>query len=249
MIQNKPPAVLVTGANRGIGLAVVEKLASQGINIIACTRSSTPEFLKLVESLSLAYSVEIKNIVFDLRDINEIKHAMREVGGLGYDIQGLVNNAAEINVAPALLTSLDLLNASIGLNFTSQIIIAQYLARIMIRQKTQGAIVFISSTAAIDGNEGRLAYSSGKSAIQAATKVMSRELGIYGIRVNCVAPGLTDTDMMNDSTPLEVKSDMLKRLSLRRVARPSEIAGVIKFLLSADASYITGQTIRVDGGM
>ena len=112
-----------------------------------------------------------------------------------------------------------------------------------------GSIVNISSSAAHEGNVGRSAYASSKSAFETMSKVMSRELGRYNIRVNSIAPGLTDTEMMKSSTPKKFLDETIARLSLNRVAQPKEIANVILFLASDLSSYITGQTIRVDGGM
>ena len=107
----------------------------------------------------------------------------------------------------------------------------------MIKNKS-GSIVYISSSSAIDGNEGRSAYSSTKSAIIAQSKVLSRELGPYNIRVNTIAPGLTNTDMMRDNTPLDLINDFKKRISLRRIAEPEEIANIALFL-SSNLSNLT----------
>ena len=109
--------------------------------------------------------------------------------------------------------------------------------------------MYISSSSALDGNEGRSAYSSAKAAVIAQAKVLSREVGIYNIRVNTIAPGLTDTDMMRENTPKELVNEVISRISLKRIANPEEIAKVALLLSSDLSSYITGQVIRVDGGM
>ena len=109
--------------------------------------------------------------------------------------------------------------------------------------------MYISSSSALDGNEGRSAYSSAKAAMIAQAKVLSREVGIYNIRVNAIAPGLTNTDMMKKNTPEEILNEVTSRTSLKRVANPEEIANVALLLSSDLSSYITGQVIRVDGGM
>ena len=118
----------------------------------------------------------------------------------------------------------------------------------MMRQK-RGSIINISSSAAIEGNEGRTAYAASKAAMICATQVMAKELGRYNIRVNAVAPGLTETDMMRESTKPDALEETLARTCLKRVGDPDEIANAILFLASDLASYVTGQTIRVDGGM
>ena len=109
--------------------------------------------------------------------------------------------------------------------------------------------MFISSSSAIDGNEGRSAYSSSKAAINTLAKTLSQELGKFNIRVNAIAPGLTDTDMMKKNTPDNILNDVVSSVSLKRVAKPVEIANVALLLSSDLMSYVTGQVIRVDGGM
>ena len=120
---------------------------------------------------------------------------------------------------------------------------------IMIKDPKGGSIVFISSSAAIDGNIGRSAYASSKSAIISQSKVLSRELGNKSIRVNSIAPGMTNTEMLLKNTPKELIEKIKNDLSLKRIADPEEIAKVVLFLSSDLSSYITGQVLRVDGGM
>ncbi len=116
-------------------------------------------------------------------------------------------------------------------------------------KKKNGSIIAISSSSALDCNEGRSAYSSSKAAMIAQTKTLSRELGVHNIRANIIAPGLTNTDMMKNNTPDNVLKDVVSRISLKRIADPNEIANVALFLASDLSSYISGQIIRVDGGM
>ena len=118
----------------------------------------------------------------------------------------------------------------------------------MIKNK-KGSITYVSSSSAIDGNEGRSAYASTKSAMIAQAKVLSRELGMNNIRVNSISPGLTNTDMMKENHKKEIIDQVISRVSLKRVANPIEIANVVLLLSSDLTSYVTGQNIRVDGGM
>ena len=160
----------------------------------------------------------------------------------------LVNNAGIIHTASFQMTPVDKMKEVFEINFFSQMVLTQYITRIMTRQKS-GSIINISSSAAIEGNEGRTAYASSKAAMICSTKVMAIELGEYNIRVNAIAPGLTRTDMMRGSTPENVLEDTLKRTCMKRVGRPEEIANVVLFLSSDLSSYMTGQVLRVDGGM
>ena len=111
------------------------------------------------------------------------------------------------------------------------------------------SIKVVGGSAAIDCNEGRTAYVASKAAMISSTKVMAKELAVYSIRVNAIAPGLTETDMMRASTPGDVLASTLERTCMKRVGRPEEIANAVLFLSSDKSSYITGQVLRVDGGM
>ena len=116
-------------------------------------------------------------------------------------------------------------------------------------KKKNGSIVYISSSSAIDSNVGRGAYSASKAALISQSNTLSRELGSSNIRVNTIAPGLTNTDMMRDNTSAEIIKEVTSNLSLKRAAEPNEIANLALFLASDLSSYITGQVIRADGGM
>ena len=125
--------------------------------------------------------------------------------------------------------------------------IMQLVIRKMSRNKS-GSIINIASTAAFDGNNGKSVYGSTKAALVSMTKSVSREIGPMGIRVNAIAPGITQTDMLSSMTP-EVINESVSTSDLRRPGQPDEIANAVLFLASDNSSYITGQTIRVDGGM
>ena len=146
------------------------------------------------------------------------------------------------------MTSVAKMKEVFEINYFSQILLTQSITKIMVRQKA-GSIINISSSAAIEGNEGRMAYASSKAAIIASTKVMAKELAMYNIRVNAIAPGLTETDMMQDSTSKEALEYTLQRICMRRIGKPEEIANVALFLSSELSTYMTGQVLRVDGGM
>ena len=159
----------------------------------------------------------------------------------------IINNAGIISTSLFQMTSIDKIKEIFSVNFFAQIYFTQFIVKNMINNK-KGSIVNISSTAGEDGNEGRLAYSSSKASINSLTKVLSKELSRYNIRVNAVAPGLTDTEMMINSIPEKILQEKIQTVSLKRVAQPKEIANAVLFFASDLSSYITGQTLRVDGG-
>ena len=134
------------------------------------------------------------------------------------------------------------------INFFAQTVFTQYILKSMMKNKN-GSIVYISSSSAMDGNEGRSAYAASKAALISQAKVLSRELGSNNIRVNTIAPGLTDTDMMSKNTPKKIIEETILRTSLKRIGKPNQIAKTALFLSSDMSDYITGQVIRVDGGM
>jgi len=244
----KGKTAAITGCNRGIGKAILEIFAKNGANIWACVRKPQKNFENYISDISNKYSVEIFPIYFDLNNEEEIKEAAKTITISKKPLNILVNNAGIIFTSLFQMTSINKIKDIFLINLFSNLLFTQYLIKIMIKQK-EGSIINISSSAAIEGNEGRIAYASSKSALITSSKVMSRELGIHNIRVNTIAPGLTSTDMMKESTPNEVLVKVLERIPLKRIGEPKEIASVALFLSSELSSYITGQVIRVDGGL
>ncbi len=246
LLKNK--TAVVTGCNRGIGKKILEVFSANGATVFACVRRKDDQFQNYIEVLKKKFNNEIIPIEFDLGDENQVKESANNILSQKKPIDILVNNAATIHTAIFQMTSIKKLREIFEIDFFSQTIFTQYIIKSMIKKKG-GSILYISSSSALDGNEGRSAYSSAKAAIIAQAKVLSRELGIYNIRVNALAPGLTDTDMMKDNTPGEKINEINSKTSLKRVAKPEEIANAVLLLSSDLSSYITGQIIRVDGGM
>jgi len=246
LIKNKN--AVVTGCNRGIGKKILEVFSMNGANVFACVRKIDEEFLSFVNSLEKKTKNKIIPIQLNLDDDSQIKEAANKIFSENKPIDILINNAAIIHTAIFQMTSIKKLKEVFETNFFGQSNFTQYILKSMVKNK-KGSIINISSSSALDGNEGRSAYSASKNALIAQTKVLSRELGSNNIRVNVIAPGLTDTDMMKKNTPQKVIDDVLSRVSLRRVADPEEIANVALLISSDLSSYITGQVIRVDGGM
>ena len=244
----KSKAAVVTGCNKGIGKKILEVFSANGATVFACVRNIDEEFKSFLNELKQKFNNQIIPIQFDLNDEKKIKEAANSILASNKSIDILVNNAATIHTSIFQMTSVKKLKELFEVNFFSQTIFTQYILKSMIKNK-RGSIVYISSSSALDGNEGRSAYSSAKAAIIAQAKVLSRELGVHNIRVNSIAPGLTNTDMMKKNHQEEIVNEIVSRISLRRIANPEEIANVVLLLSSDLTSYITGQVIRVDGGM
>jgi len=246
LLQNK--TAVITGCNRGIGKKILEVFSSNGAMIFACVRDVDDKFKSYIDNLKKKFNNEIIPIQFDLDNESQIKEAANTILSSKNSIDILINNAATIHTAMFQMTSVKKLKEIFETNFFAQTIFTQYILKSMIKKKN-GSILYISSSSALDGNEGRSAYSSTKAAIIAQAKVLSREMGIYNIRVNTLAPGLTNTDMMTENTSKEIINNIASNTSLKRIADPKEIANVALLISSDLSSYITGQVIRVDGGM
>jgi 3-oxoacyl-[acyl-carrier protein] reductase len=239
---------IITGTNRGIGLATLETFAANGANIYAHARRETPEFLTVMSDISRMYSVKIWPVCFDLTDYEAVKRELKEISSSKRQIDILVNSAGVVAESTSfMMTSMEKMKSIFEVNFFAQIALTQYVARIMTRKKS-GSIVNVASIAGLDGDPAQLEYVSSKAAMIGATKKLAIELGDYNIRVNAVAPGLTDTDMTL-GMEAGLKKRTVEKAVIKRMAQPSEISGAILFLASDLSSFMTGQVLRVDGGM
>lgn len=238
--------VIITGTNRGIGKKMVEIFAANGATIWAHARKSTPEFLEFIDSVSKKYNVIINPVYCDMTSKEEIKECVKSIRASKAKIDVLINNVGVAHGGLFQMTSIDEIRRIFDINLFSIMEFTQMIARLMVKEKS-GSIVNLASIAGIDLHVGNCAYGTSKAALIAFTKTLSAELAPLGIRVNAIAPGLTDTDM---ATLMEDKagSAMIEESSMNRLARPEEIAETVLFLASEKASFITGQVIRCDGG-
>jgi len=246
MLKNK--TAIITGSNRGIGKSVLEVFSENNCNIIACVRNKTEEFEELCLTLEKKFNINITIYAFDFSNKIEISEVANNIIKNHDKVEILVNNAGIIQTSLFQMTKISSYEDIFNINFFNQLYFTQIIIKKLVKNKL-GSIVFLSSSSAYEANIGRGAYSSTKSAIITVAKNLSIELARYNIRVNCVAPGLTLTDMMKESTPEKYLQDTIERISLKRIADPREISNTVLFLASELSSYITGQTIRVDGGL
>jgi 3-oxoacyl-[acyl-carrier protein] reductase len=238
---------LITGCNRGIGKVAMRLFAQNGANIIACARKADLKFEKELNLLSQAYNITIFPLYFDLSNEEEIKIAMKAIYAKKIPIDILLNNAGVATGNLLHMTSLKTVREVFEINFFSQVLITQYISKLMVKQNG-GSIINMGSVAGMDGFPGYTAYGSSKAALIFFTKTIAKELAKNNIRVNAIAPGLTETEM---ATGMEqkAKNEMLTQSAFNRLAKPEEIAQLALFLASDKSSFITGQTIRIDGGM
>jgi len=237
-------SVLVTGASRGIGRAIALRLARDGFDIVVHCRSRREEAEAVAgEVRSLGRTARV--LSFDVSDRAACATALAadlEAHGVYY---GVVCNAgiARDNAFPAMTG--EEWDSVIHTNLDSFYNVLQPLIMPMVRRRQPGRIVTLSSLSGIAGNRGQTNYSAAKAGIIGATKALALELAKREITVNCVAPGLIDTEMVN----AELIEEAVKQIPLRRVGRPEEVAAAVAFLMSEDAGYITRQVISVNGGL
>lgn len=238
---------IITGSSRGIGKSILKTFAQNGSNIWTCSRKPTEEFENEIAELSKNYGVTITPLYFDLGNQEQVKEAMKKLFSSKQKIDILVNNAGMTSPnALFLMSSIDMMREVFEVNFFSQMLITQYIVRLMVKYKT-GSIVNVASIAGIDGNPGQLEYVSSKAAIIGATKKLADELAEHNIRVNAVAPGIIQTDMI-DRMSEEVLQKNLLQTNMKRLGQPNEVAEAVLFFASDMSSFITGQVLRVDGG-
>lgn len=239
---------IITGARRGIGRATVEVFVKHGANVWACARREDTAFEADMAQLEERYGVWIKPVYFEMTDETQMKQAVRRIQMEKAAVDILVNNAGAVAQSTSFtMTSISKVKEIFDINFFAQMLLTQYVGRLMMRQSS-GCIVNLVSVAALDGQPGQLEYVGSKAAMIGATKRLALELGEYKIRVNAVAPGVIEAGV-SDQMSQSLLGQIINNTVMKRLGKPEEVANVIAFLSSDLASYITGQVIRVDGGL
>lgn len=246
MLLNGKTAV-VTGCNRGIGKAILERMAANGADVFAVVRRENPEFTQYCANLAAEYGVEIQIVYADFQYEDQVKDAAKQILKIKRSIDILVNNIGFSYPFKMLaMTTMGEVKDTFQINFFSPLLFTQLISKNMMKNKA-GSIVFISSTAVFDGGSDT-EYTASKAAIVGAVRRLAIELGVFGIRVNTVAPSVTDTDMGHNRSATDMV-DALNRNIMKRMGQPEEIADAVIFMSSDMSRFITGQVLRVDGGL
>lgn len=239
--------IVITGSSRGIGLAILELFAQEGANIAACSNRRTDVIINQYKEIAAKNNVQITPFFFDMSDEDAVREGVKEVKNTMPIVDVLVNNAGISHIAPFMMSKMEDLHHVFQINYFSQMVLTQGLLGCL--KKAKGAsIVNMTSIAGLDGGIGVTAYGSSKAAIALTTKVLAQELAFFKIRINAVAPAMVDTDMASNMGDKAIENTK-NATALKRLANPEEVAKLVLFLASDEASYITGQIARVDGGI
>lgn len=244
MLEGK--TAFITGTNRGLGEAFVVEFAKNGVNVLAHARRETPEFLEKIDGISRKYGVSITPVFFDMTDSDAMKKGVRAIIAAKIPVDVLVNNAGIAHGGLFQMTAISKIREVFDINLFSHMELTQLFLRYMIKNGG-GSIINVASITGEDLNIGNCAYGVSKAAMIAFTKTLAAETASLGVRVNAVSPGLTETDMAAQMEENASKR-MISESAMKRLAKPEEVAKMILFLATDNASFINGQIIRVDGG-
>lgn len=238
---------VITGSSRGIGAAIALRLAKDGMNIALNDISPAMFENNDIADNIRALGVEAEIFCADVSNYQQCEEMVKNIKERFGTIDVLVNNAGITRDGLTARMPEEQYDLVIAVNQKSVFNMMKLAGNVMMRQKS-GRIVSLASVAGLYGNPGQINYSASKAAIIAMTKTIAKELGSRGVTANAVAPGFIRTPMTDKLTD-EQKNAMLAQIAMKRYGEPEEIASVVSFLASDDASYVTGQVIEISGGL
>jgi 3-oxoacyl-[acyl-carrier protein] reductase len=243
----KGKTVLITGASRGLGKKMAEALATQGAHVVFNYRGDEAQAMKLKEELQALGASNVSPLLFDVTNTAQMKEAVEKFVETNGPITGLVNNAGISKDQIVLRMKEEDVTATINTNLTSAIMLTQILSRSFLKAENV-SVVNISSIVGLMGNASQIAYSASKAGMIGFTKSYAKELASRNVRCNAICPGFITTDMTH-ALDEKVKDAYLTSIPLKRMGEAEEVANLVCFLLSKASSYITGETIKIDGGL
>jgi 3-oxoacyl-[acyl-carrier protein] reductase len=244
LLQGK--VCIVTGGSKGIGRAIVGLFAHEGARVYYFSRSEAEDTVALASAAAEGGGT-VKWIACDVADAEKVDAAVETVVAEAGVVDALVNNAGVTRDGLVFRMSLDDWDTVLRTNLTSAFLVSRVVARHMIKRRS-GSIVNVSSVVGIIGNGGQTNYSASKAGLIGFTKSLAREVGSRGVRVNALAPGFIETSM-TEKIPSEAKEKLKSGIPLGRTGRPEDVAAAALFLCSDLSTYVTGDVLKVDGGM
>jgi len=246
MSDFRKKTVVITGGSRGIGRACCLAFAQKGANV-AFTYFKSKEKADQLEKEIVSLGVKCLNFQLDVRDYDQCQRLAEEALEKFGRFDILINNAGIIKDKALMMMSKDEWREVIDTNLNGVFNVTKSFIVTFMKQK-QGQVINIASVSGIIGLPRQTNYAASKGGIISFTKSLSREVGQFNIRVNAIAPGFIETDMLNGLSDEYIK-DIMPSIPLRRLGKPEEVAKAVLFIASEDADYISGQVIRVDGGL
>ena len=237
---------LITGASGGIGSAISRKLASMGFDIAVHYHRSQKDAMLLCREIEERFGVSASAIQADLSDREQVKQLAEKALAIG-TVDVLVNNAGLSYRELFQFTEENRVNDVLSVNLTSAMLLTKLIVPGMIARH-DGRIINISSMWGVSGGSCEVHYSAAKAGLVGFTKALAKEVGPSGITVNCIAPGLIDTKM-NDELDEQAKEEVVAETPMARIGLPEDVAAAVGFFAGKEASFITGQTLCVDGGI
>ncbi|RFU83717.1 SDR family NAD(P)-dependent oxidoreductase [Streptomyces triticagri] len=239
-------SALVTGGSRGIGRAVAVRLARAGYDVGFCSRSAGEESLETARLIGEA-GARAHHVVCDVTDTEAVRTFVDETEEKLGPAYAVVNSAGVLRDRPLALMAADDWRAVVGTSLDGTFNVSRAVVRGLITRRT-GALVNVSSVIGVYGNAGQTNYAAAKGGLNGLTRALAKEVAPYGVRVNAVAPGFIETEMLDGMTA-KAREAALGRIAMGRFGSAESVAELVSFLVSDAADYITGQVVQVDGGI
>lgn len=238
---------LVTGASRGIGRAIACALARDGLFVLINYRSGEAEAQKTLEAIGGPANGQL--LAFDVADEAAVDAALKAIGEQHRRLDVLCNNAAIAVDGLLMRVKTADWHRVLETNLSSVFYLCRAASRLLLKAKDSGRIINLTSVVGETGNTGQVSYVSAKAGLIGFTRSLARELASRGVTVNAVSPGFIETDMTQQHLQGEARQQLLSQIPLGRIGQPQDVAAAVAFLASPQASYITGQVLRVNGGL